>query len=129
LFQIDFEGNGNIFHIVLKEHPSGFYSSAEKGSASYPSPLTFNISIGKRIPYEEILKGEKEKDIDLIVISSYGTTELQRCPVGSVAEKVIKGTECPLLLVKNNLFGFCRATCTCKQLLLLSYIMEVHHGR
>jgi len=57
--------------------------------------------IRKGTPYEEILKEQVEKKIDLIVIASHGKTGLTHYLMGSVAEKVTKGAKCPVLLVKK----------------------------
>ena len=51
--------------------------------------------------YEEILKDQKEKNIDLIVIASHGSTGLLSYFMGSVADKVTKGATCPVLLLRS----------------------------
>ena len=56
--------------------------------------------IRKGTPYEEILKDQQEKNIDLIVIASHGQTGLMRYLVGSVAEKVLRHSKSPVLLVR-----------------------------
>jgi len=57
-----------------------------------------NIRVG--ISYEEILKEEQDKDIDLIVIASLGRTGISKYLLGSVARNVLKGAKCPVLLTK-----------------------------
>lgn len=57
--------------------------------------------IRKGAPYEEILKAQEEKMIDLIVIASHGQTGVKRFLVGSVAEKVLRHSKGPVLLVKK----------------------------
>lgn len=57
--------------------------------------------IRKGAPYEEILKAQEEKMIDLIVIASHGQTGIKRFLVGSVAEKVLRHSKGPVLLVKK----------------------------
>lgn len=57
--------------------------------------------VRKGIPYEEILKNQQEQEIDLIVIASHGRTGLRKFLIGSVAEKVMRGAGCPVLLLKN----------------------------
>jgi universal stress protein A len=57
-----------------------------------------NVRLG--IPYEEILKEGKEKGIDLIVIASLGSTGMAKYLIGGVARNVLKGSKCPVLLVK-----------------------------
>jgi nucleotide-binding universal stress UspA family protein len=54
----------------------------------------------KGAPYEEILKAQEEKKSDLIVIASHGQTGLMRFLVGSVAEKVLRHSKGPVLLVR-----------------------------
>jgi universal stress protein A len=56
--------------------------------------------IRKGAPYEEILKFQEENNIDLIVIASHGQTGLLRFLVGSVAEKVLRHSKGPVLLVR-----------------------------
>jgi universal stress protein A len=56
--------------------------------------------VKKGTPYEEILKEQAEKKIDLIVIASHGKTGLLHYLMGSVAEKVVKGAKCTVMLVK-----------------------------
>ena len=58
--------------------------------------------VKKGTPYEEILKEQQAKKIDLIVIASHGHTGLMGHLIGSVAEKVARGAKCPVILVKNK---------------------------
>lgn len=57
--------------------------------------------IRKGAPYEEILKAQEEKMIDLIVIASHGQTGVMRFFVGSVAEKVLRHSKGSVLLVQK----------------------------
>lgn len=57
-------------------------------------------SIRNGISYEEILKEEQDKNIDLIVIASFGKTGIAKYLLGSVARNVLKGAKCPVLLTK-----------------------------
>ncbi|MEE9910484.1 MAG: universal stress protein [Deltaproteobacteria bacterium] len=53
------------------------------------------------IPYEEILKEQEEKGIDLIVIASHGKTGILKNLLGGVADKVIKRAKGQVLLVRS----------------------------
>jgi len=53
------------------------------------------------IPYEEIIKEQEEKGIDLIVIGSHGKTGILKNLLGGVVDKVIKRAKCQVLLVRN----------------------------
>jgi nucleotide-binding universal stress UspA family protein len=51
-------------------------------------------------PYQEILRNQEEKKVDLIVIASQGKTGLLSHLIGSVAERVVRNANCQVLLVK-----------------------------
>jgi nucleotide-binding universal stress UspA family protein len=48
----------------------------------------------------EIVRVAKERNVDLIVISSHGRTGLGRILFGSTAESVVRHAPCPVLVVK-----------------------------
>ncbi len=54
------------------------------------------------VPFVEIIKTAREKDIDLIVIGTHGRTGLAHMLIGSVAEKVVRKAPCPVLSVKSK---------------------------
>ncbi len=51
-------------------------------------------------PAEEILNMAKEENCDLIVMGTHGRTGIDRILFGSVAEKVVKCSEIPVLTVR-----------------------------
>ena len=61
--------------------------------------IDFDVREGN--PSEIILQEQKDKKIDLIVIASHGKTGLMKQLMGSVADKVVKGAKCPVLVVKR----------------------------
>jgi len=60
--------------------------------------IVFDVQKGDA--YETILKEQQDKAVDLIVIGSHGKTGLIH-HLGSIAEKVVRGAKCPVLLVKE----------------------------
>ena len=48
----------------------------------------------------EIVRVARERNVDLIVISSHGRTGLGRILFGSTAESVVRHAHCPVLVVK-----------------------------
>ena len=48
----------------------------------------------------EIVRVAKERQVDLIIISSHGRTGLGRIIFGSTAEAVVRHASCPVLVVK-----------------------------
>ncbi len=58
------------------------------------------FDIKKGSPAETILREEKAKKVDLIVIASHGKSGILKQLIGSVADKVVKGAKCPVVVVK-----------------------------
>lgn len=52
-------------------------------------------------PAEAIIEFAKTHDVDLIVLGTHGRTGVVRMVVGSVAEKVIRNSDCPVLTVRQ----------------------------
>lgn len=50
----------------------------------------------------EIVRVAKERNVDLIVVSSHGRTGLGRILFGSTAEAVVRHASCPVLVVKAS---------------------------
>ena len=85
-----------------KQQTENAKESMKKQLAKLPKAQEVEVSteIGRGIPYEEILKEEKRKEIDLIVIASLGRTGLAKYFIGSVARNVLRHATCPVLLTK-----------------------------
>ncbi|MEA5508802.1 universal stress protein [Crocosphaera sp. UHCC 0190] len=66
----------------------------------YPKSLIENLKFEVKIgdPSAEIVDYAKEHNIDLIVIASHGRSGLHRFLLGSVAERVVRFAECPVLV-------------------------------
>lgn len=56
-------------------------------------------------PYEQIVQYSEEKNIDLIVLGSYGRTAFPRILMGSVVERVAALSPKPTLVVKHSEIG------------------------
>lgn len=59
------------------------------------------IDAKRGVPYEEIIKEQENKGIDLIVIASHGKTGILKNLMGSVADKVMKRAKSPVLLIRS----------------------------
>jgi universal stress protein A len=62
--------------------------------------IEITASIRNGVAYEEILKEQEEKNIDLIVIASLGKTGLAKYLLGNVARIVFREAKCQVLLAK-----------------------------
>jgi len=74
----------------------------QKELDKYPISVEVKVSTEVRngVPYEEILRFQEEKGVDLIVIASHGRSALKDYFMGSVASRVLKRAKCEVLLVK-----------------------------
>ena len=52
------------------------------------------------VPFVEIIKTAKEKNVDMIVIGTHGRTGIDHMLFGSTAEKVVRKAPCPVLSVR-----------------------------
>ncbi len=74
----------------------------EKQLARFPQTQEIETASNIRngVAYEEILKEQEEKNIDLIVLASLGRTGLAKYLLGNVARIVLKEAKCHVLLTK-----------------------------
>ena len=61
-----------------------------------------NIHALKGRPFEEICRLARDRDIDLIVTSTRGNTGLKHLALGSTAERVVRYSPCPVLVVRGG---------------------------
>ena len=61
--------------------------------------IKFTVKVGN--PSSEIIDYAQNNGIDLIVIPSSGRTGLQRFFLGSVAERVVRFSHCPVLVLRK----------------------------
>jgi len=64
------------------------------------SQVRTQSSVG--IPAEEIVRVAREEDADLIVMGTHGWTGFKHMLLGSVAEKVLRTADCPVLVVRSQ---------------------------
>jgi nucleotide-binding universal stress UspA family protein len=60
----------------------------------------FAVDVDFGEPYAAIVKRAEETDAGLVVVGSTGATELERVPLGSVAEKVLRYAHCSVLVAR-----------------------------
>lgn len=52
--------------------------------------------------YHEICRYAQENHVDLLVVGTHGRTGLKHLLLGSVAERVVRGSPCPVLTVRSK---------------------------
>ncbi|GAA4241626.1 MULTISPECIES: universal stress protein [Winogradskyella] len=71
-------------------------------ASDYLQGLTVHETVKADITFNEIKDSCKEFDIDFIVMGSHGATGLKEMFVGSNAEKVVRTSDVPVLVIKNE---------------------------
>ncbi|MAN58815.1 MAG: universal stress protein UspA [Flavobacteriaceae bacterium] len=87
----------SIYFIKLAEQH--FSELLEK---PYLQDLEIHEAIGNDEIYEDIKKAVTANDIDLIVMGSHGASGFKEMFVGSNAEKVVRTSDIPVLVIKNE---------------------------
>jgi len=82
----------------MREARAKLKKEADEITKNKKVKITFDIKRG--FPAEVILSEQKAKKIDLVVIASHGKTGIMKQMIGSVADKVVKGATCPVMVVK-----------------------------
>lgn len=89
--------------IKLEEKAFDALESLIESSASALEgiPLTMEITTGRA--FVEVLNHARNWSADLIVLGAEGAASLEQIVVGSTAERVMKGAQCSVLIVRQPL--------------------------
>ena len=68
-------------------------------AAARAEPVPVSVAGTGGDPAEEILRYASRQPVDLIVVGTHGRTGVSRLLLGSVAERVVRGAGCPVLVV------------------------------
>ena len=68
-----------------------------------PGAQECHLRLGK--PFQEINSAAKELKADMIIIASHGHSGFKHLMLGSVAEKIVRHSECPVLVVREATRG------------------------
>lgn len=71
----------------------------ERFSEDSYQQVKFTVAVGN--PSSEIIDYAEHHDIDLIIIPSSGRTGISRFFLGSVAERVVRFSHCPVLVIRQ----------------------------
>lgn len=72
----------------------------EVSKVTKKAPVEIEFDVKKGVPYDEILKEQDEKGIDLIVIASHGRSGVMGHVLGNVADRVTEKARSEVLLVR-----------------------------
>lgn len=89
------------FEQLEKEIESGAASMMEKFCQEKLNDFKgYKTHIVTGIPYEEIIRKAQETGASLIVLGTHGRTGLDHIIFGSTAERVVRGSTCPVLTIR-----------------------------
>ncbi|MDB5385516.1 MAG: hypothetical protein JWM11_1162 [Planctomycetaceae bacterium] len=60
-----------------------------------------NLVIRRGVPFLEIIRYARDQKIDLIVMGTHGRGAVAHALMGSVAEKVVRKSPCPVLTIRH----------------------------
>ena len=104
---VDLIGPGYYPDEVYNEIVTNSVGHAEKMLSQYCSNINLHGLNVKQVVvkgdvFSEIVRYGKEDESDLIVIGTHGRTGLSHLLMGSVCEKVVRNSPCPVLSVKPD---------------------------
>lgn len=80
-------------------------TSAEKEMEKWAAEAAAKVKaveklVVRGVPFVEIIRTAKDKNVDMIVIGTHGRTGIDHMLFGSTAEKVVRKAHCPVLTVR-----------------------------
>ena len=88
-----------MYEILRKEGEKAVFEVKESGEAA---GVEVREVLWEGHPSTEIINFAENNDIDLIVMGTIGKTGLDRFLLGSVAEKVVRNSKVPVLVVRGG---------------------------
>jgi nucleotide-binding universal stress UspA family protein len=83
----------------MEQHKQRLAEFVARNTADVDAGLNIRQLVDLGQPYSAIVACAENEQIDLIIMSSHGRTGLSRMLIGSVTDKVLRGSPCPILVV------------------------------
>lgn len=125
--QIARDTDGEIFLVHMLEMPTQM-ADAVSGGTEIPEIILFmkkaheklesllqreyleGIKVSEAVKleraFEGILKSSEKNEVDLVVMGSHGASGYQKMLVGSTTEKIVRTSEAPVLVIKQDNLNF-----------------------
>ncbi len=75
---------------------------ARAGQIRKDAGITVRWTLPIGVPFEEIVRAAQTEHADMVVMGTHGRTGLNRLLLGSVAERVIRLSPCPVVTVRQK---------------------------
>ncbi len=86
---------------LVEDMQKSAWKEMEKWSAEAAAKVKdVEKAVVRGVPFVEIIKTAKDKNVDMIVIGTHGRTGIDHMLFGSTAEKVVRKSPCPVLTVR-----------------------------
>jgi nucleotide-binding universal stress UspA family protein len=95
-FGIDYSAQYREMEVTAKRLIGEIIASLKKSS------LDAEGAVLSGEPFVEIIRYARQENADLIVMATHGRTGIEHVLLGSVAEKVVRKSPCPVLTVKKT---------------------------
>jgi nucleotide-binding universal stress UspA family protein len=82
----------------IKKRAMGYLDKAGEGLRGTKAVVNIKVAVGNAA--EEIMKAAEEIKADLIAMSTHGRSGISRWAFGSVTDRVLRGANVPILLVR-----------------------------
>ena len=86
---------------ILQDIEQGASKSLEKLSESVPKSVDVVRVLKHGVPFHEITRYAEKEKVDLLIIGTHGRTGLKHFLLGSVAERVVRSSPCPVLTIRH----------------------------
>ncbi len=91
---------------------SAMHESAAKELAQWRNEISSQVRVKASVrngvsPQAEIVNAATEGNIDLIILGTHGRTGLAHFLIGSTAERAVRHTPCPVMVVREREHDFC----------------------
>lgn len=98
----DYPITQNMAKQVEQQMVEGAHASMQRliGKVPEVNQIEFVAEVRTGVPHQEILRFQKEQNIDFIVMASHGKGGLTELHLGSTTEKVMRLSPCPITIVK-----------------------------
>lgn len=94
----------SIPHISMDKIIEEVYEAAKKElgdfcTENFKGKVKYECILSKGEVHEDIFKATKERDIDIIIMGTHGSSGLDRIFFGSTADRVLRWAKCPVMTV------------------------------
>lgn len=92
----------NLLVRLLEQHKQTLQQFLDKNISDLRADLDMEQVVEMGQPHTMLVNWAKEKGVDLIVMSTHGRGGIPRMLLGSVTEKVLRTSTCPVLAIPSR---------------------------